>query len=90
VDLSTTGCRCIIRDPRGSIVYIDTDKNLAMLCKFPGVKKQALLHGFVRNISKSKKKIDLGMMFTKETPEESFKLVSWYISTIENYVKALG
>ncbi len=92
IDISITGCRCLIRDPgRGSrMIHLDTDKNVSLSCKFPGVKGQTPLSGAVRNMKKSAKEMDFGVLFNDETPRESIKLVSWYISTIENYLFSLG
>lgn len=92
LDISVTGCRCLIREPgRGSrIIHLDADRMVTLSCKFPGVKGQTLLHGVVRNMKKSAKEMDFGVLFNDETPRESLKLVSWYISTIENYLFSMS
>lgn len=91
VDLSTTGCRCIINEPgRSAFLNLDIEKTLFVLCKFPGSKVQLPIHGIVRNINKSKRKIDFGIKYTPETSRESLKLVAWYISTIESYLASLS
>ena len=92
IDISTTGCRGTLHglNRKQQLFHLDTGKNLQISCKFPGVKVPAVMHGEVRSVKKNQQKLTLGIQFTRETPNDSLRLVAWYISTVENYLCAAG
>lgn len=88
VDITKKGCRCLISKPLENKKFsvINIDNKVELNCKFPGIKGKIPLAGKIKNIKKCKKEFDLGIMFSSDSKKESVKIVSWYVTTIEDYI----
>jgi hypothetical protein len=87
LDLTKEGCRCKLTNSENEyFLPFKIADEISLQCKFPGVKGTIKITGIIKNIHKSKNKINLGINFHKNTTKVSKKIISWYISTIENYV----
>ncbi len=89
LDLTKEGCRCkLTKSENDYFLPFKIADEISLQCKFPGVKAPIKITGIIKNIFKNKNEIDLGINFHKNTTKVSKKIISWYISTIENYVSS--
>jgi c-di-GMP-binding flagellar brake protein YcgR len=86
VDMAKFGCRCIVQASKNSkLIKYDLENQITMKSIFPGSKDIVCISGVIKNVKRTKAEYDLGILFTKETPVESQKIISWFISTIEEF-----
>ena len=86
VDITRTGCQCMIRRKDNKFLIPFKVNDLVLLkAKFPGVKTPMEIHGVVKNLRSSNVETNFGMMFHENTTEVTQKIISWYISTIEKF-----
>lgn len=89
LDLTKEGCRCKLTGSENKkFLPFKVADEISLQCKFPGVKGPIKVTGIIKNIHKNKNEVDLGINFHKNTTKVSKKIISWYISTIENYVSS--
>jgi len=86
VDITRTGCQCMIRRKDNKFLIPFKVNDLIMLkAKFPGVKTSMEIHGVVKNMRASNVEASFGLMFHENTTEVTQKIITWYISTIEKF-----
>lgn len=84
LDLAVTGCRCLIQASKNpEFIRCDLDKEITLKCIFPGSKEMTTLHGSIRNIKRTRKEIDMGIIFDAELPNDSKKVLAWFLSAID-------
>ncbi|MBC8316850.1 MAG: flagellar brake protein [Desulfobulbaceae bacterium] len=89
LDITRTGCQCRIRRRDNKFLIPFKVNDLVLLkAKFPGVKTPMEIHGVVKNIRSSNIETNFGMMFHENTTEVTQKVITWYISTIENFASS--
>lgn len=91
VDVSTEGCRCVIKtmemDDRDAVYSaIDTNKEMNMLVQLPGIEERITLSGTVRNVNKDNDRIIFGLMFGSLERGAKLKLED-FISLISDIKK---
>ncbi len=62
IDVSENGCRCLIKTNQDT-PSIHIDDQASILCQFPGIDGSHLVVGSVKNISRSRRELYLGIEF---------------------------
>ena len=89
LDITMEGCFCkISKKENNGLISFKIDDEILLLCKFPGIKGQVQICGIVKNLRKNKQELELGINFHNNITAVSKKIISWYISTIENFVSS--
>jgi len=86
LDITKTGCKCLIRRRDNKFLIPFKVNDLVMVqAKFPGVKTPMEIHGIIKNIRSTNIESNFGLMFHENTTEMTQKVIAWYISTIANF-----
>lgn len=85
LDLAVSGCRCLIQAAKnpGLLLRCEVDNILTLKCIFPGSTEMITLKGTVKNMKSTRKEIDLGINFDPNLPDESRKVLAWFLSAID-------
>jgi len=84
LDLAVTGCRCLIQASKNpAFIPCDLDSALTLKCIFPGSREMITLNGVIKNLKRTRKEIDLGINFESNLPNESKKILAWFLSAID-------
>jgi len=87
LDIAVSGCRCLLKAAKNpSLLTCTIDSTLSIRCIIPGTKEMITLRGKVKNLKRTRKEIDLGIVFDLNMPSESKKMINWFLSTIDSLV----
>lgn len=87
LDIAVSGCRCLLKGTKNpTLLTCNIDDTLTLRCIIPGTKEMISLRGKVKNLKRTRKEIDLGIIFDSTLPSESKKMITWFLSTINGLV----
>ena len=85
LDISEKGCRCLIRALEGKkLPSTQVDEQITLTCQFPGIQGEQVVSGKVKNISKDKREMILGIEF-HEIAARFKTIIDQYLSNIKQF-----
>ena len=85
LDISERGCRCLIKALEGKILpYIQIDERITLRCQFPGIEDDQVVSGNVKNFSRDKEEMILGIEF-HEIATGLKTIIDQYVSNIKQF-----
>lgn len=85
LDISERGCRCLIKELEGNILpYTQIDERITLRCQFPGIKDDQVVSGTVKNFSRDKQEMILGIEF-HEIATRLRTIIDQYVSNIKQF-----
>ena len=85
VDISERGCRCLIKALEGKILpYIQIDERITLRCQFPGIEDDQVVSGNVKNFSRDKQEMIIGIEF-HEIATGLKTIIDQYVSNIKQF-----
>ncbi|MFO7760541.1 MAG: flagellar brake domain-containing protein [Thermodesulfobacteriota bacterium] len=84
-DISKKGCRFILhKNKNPNLIKIEINKGINLKCVFPGSNEVIYIAGQVQNLKKTYNELDIGIIFTNNNSVETMRMITWFISTVEN------
>jgi len=88
VDMARTGCRLLIQAEKNpKLTKFDLENEVILESIFPGSKEVVSLDGVVKNIKRTRKEVDLGILFHGDTSDENQKTLNWFLASIDGFSK---
>jgi len=85
LDISEKGCRCLIKALEGEkLPSPQVDERITLTCQFPGIEGEQVVSGNVKNISRDKREIILGIEF-HEIAARFKDIIDQYLSNIKQF-----
>jgi len=85
LDISERGCRCLIKALEGKkLPSTQIDERITLTCQFPGIEGEQVVSGNVKNISKDKQEMILGIEF-HEIAARLKTIIDQYLSNIKQF-----
>ncbi len=84
-DISKKGCRIILhRNKNSSLIKAEVKKEVTLKCVFPGSNEVIYISGRIQNLKKTYNEMDIGIAFTNKNTTETKKMITWFITTVED------
>lgn len=85
LDISEKGCRCLIKALKGEkLPSTQIDERVTLTCQFPGIEGEQVVSGNVKNISRDKQEMILGIEF-REIAARVKDIIDRYLSNIKQF-----
>ncbi len=84
-DINKSGCRCLLKIKQDERKFFQINDEIALSSKFPGIAKEQLIVGNIKNIRPVGRELDLGIEF-KQTPDDIDSIIMTYILSIEEFI----